>query len=294
MMRQLNNRATSVHWTAPPAAGTTGIVLARRRRRLRLTAAGAILLGGLPLPFQILVRLLSLHHNPVHNRVKGRTVLALHAQKVPRAPLFAPLAVVAGHGHDARQLRRHRLQGDARRDGGPRGHHALGRFGRLLADGAAAVVRGQLAEALPVDGVAAGHFVRGAAAVEQKLLADGAVRPVLARLAVVVREQGPVDAHAALGAVRKALAAADAAKAALVAVVRPLLVRHPQVADAAVVGAKLGPARHTGVGFAALTGIAFAANDFDDGEAINRVVVVLRHLAYWATALFHTGKAGRE
>ena len=154
---------------------------------------------------------------------------------MPPAVPIALLAVVAGDGNDPGQVGGDGLEGDAHGHGLPgRGHLIVG-FGRLLADGTAGVERGELSEAVPVDGVAAGHLVRGRAGAEEVLLADGAVGHVLAGLAVVIVEEEGVDAHAAIVAMLEVLPASDAAKAAVGAVVGLLLGRHPQVADAAMV-----------------------------------------------------------
>lgn len=218
-------------------------------------------------------------------------MVALHSQKVPGPTVVVAFAVVADHGHDTGQFRRHRLHRDSRRHGVPRRHHALSRLRRFLADGAAAVVRRQLSEAVPVNGVPAGHFVRGPTRIEQVLLTDGTVGPVLAGLAIVIRVETAIDAHAAFVAVRKVFLPAHAAKAAVGTVVGPLFVRHPQVANTAVVGSKLDPARDAVVRLAALPGKAFAANDFRDGESVNVVVIVLRDFGHGL--LFHAGKAAR-
>ena len=180
--------------------------------------------------------------NPLHDGVERRAGAALHSEEVPRAIVFGPLAVVADDGHGLRQVGGNGLQFDAHGHGIPRRLHPLVRFGRLLADGAAGIVGGQLAEAVPVDGVAAGHLVRGRAGAEEVLLADGAVLHVLADLAVVLGEEGGVDAHAAVVAVAEVLGPTDSAEAALGTVVGTLLGRHPQVADGAVVLSELDAA----------------------------------------------------
>ena len=175
------------------------------------------------------------HGNPFHDGVERRAGAALHSEEVPRAIVVGPLAVVADDGHGLGQVGGDGLQLDAHGHGIPRRLHPLVRFGRLLADGAAGIVGGQLAKAVPVDGVAAGHLVRGRAGAEEVLLADGAVGHVLAGLAVVIVEEEGVDAHAAIVAVLEVLPASDAAEAAVGTVVGLLLGRHPQVADVAMV-----------------------------------------------------------
>jgi len=99
------------------------------------------------------------HGNTLYNSVERRASPALHSEEVPRAILIGPLAVVADDGHGLGQVGRDGLQFDAHGHGVPRWLHPLVGFGCLLAYGAAGIVGGQLAEAVPVDGVAAGHLV---------------------------------------------------------------------------------------------------------------------------------------
>jgi hypothetical protein len=132
-----------------------------------------------------------------------------------------------------------------------------------------------------------GHFVRGATRREEILLTDGTVAPVLAGLAVVTFVQIPVNAHAALMAVLEVFPAPHATKAAIGTVVRRLFVRHPQVADVAVVRAKDNAAGYAVIGFAALTGIALTTDYLTNGESINGVIVV-----FWCHV--HTGEGTGE
>ena len=115
-------------------------------------------------------------------------------------------------------------------------------FGGLLAHGAASIERRELAEAVPVDGVAAGHLVGGRAGAEEVLLADGTILHVLADLAVVLSKERGVDAHAAIVAVAKVFGPTYATEAALCTVVGTFLGRHPQVANGAVILSKLDTA----------------------------------------------------
>ena len=157
---------------------------------------------------------------------------------MPPAVPIALLTVIAGNGHDPGQIRRDGLQRDAHGHGLPGRGHLLVGFSSLLAHGAASVERREFAEAVPVDGMAAGHLVRGRTRAEQILLADGAVRHVLARLAVVIVEEEGINAHAAVMTVLEVLPATDSAEATVGAMVGLLLGRHPQVADVAVVLSK--------------------------------------------------------
>ena len=233
--------------------------------------------GPLPVHFQKLVRLFPLQRDAVHDRIEGLTVTALHAQKVPRPGFLGPLTIVARNGHDPRQFGRHGLHGNRPGHGVPGRHHALAGFGRLFADRAAAVVGGELAEAVPVNGVAAGHFVGGAAAGKEVFLADGAVAAVFAGFAVVGLIETAVDAHAALVAVLKVGLSADATKAAVGAVIGTLLVGHPQVANVAVVCPELDRAGDAVICFAGLACEALAANDFTHSESVYSVVILFRY-----------------
>lgn len=166
---------------------------------------------------------------------------------MPAPLLLYPLTVVALDCHHLGELRRDGLQGDTHRHGVPRGLHPFVCLSRLLAHGAAAVVARQFPEAVPVYCVAAGELVGGVAAGEKVFLADGAVGHVLANLAVVVSEELLVDAHSAVLAMSEVLPAADAAEAAVGAVVWTLLVRHPEVAYGAVIFSELDVTVHTEV-----------------------------------------------
>ena len=124
----------------------------------------------------------------------------------------------------------------------PSGHHALLGFGRLFTDGTARIVGSQLSEAVPMNGMSTGHFVTGRSGGEQIFLTDGAVGLVLAHLAIVILVEGAINAHAAIMAVLKVFRSSDAAKAAVWTVIRTFFVRHPEVANDAVVGSELNAA----------------------------------------------------
>ena len=103
--------------------------------------------------------------------------------------------------------------------GVPGGHHAFASFGRLFTNGTAGIVRRQLTETVPVNGVSTRHFVRGPAGTEQILLTDRTIAPVLAGLAIVRFVQTLVNAHATLMAVFEIILTTDATKATVGAVV---------------------------------------------------------------------------
>ena len=191
------------------------------------------------LPQQKIVRLLTHHRNSIHHGIEATAIPTLHAPKVPCPIRLRSLAVIAYDRHHLAQLRRDGLGGDSHRDGIPRRFHALLRLGRLLADGTPTIVIRQLLETMPVYGMAARQLMTGRPAREQILLADGTIAHVLARLAVMLVEEPPIDAHSAVEAVSKVFASAHAAESAVGTVVRTLLVGHPQVAYGAVVLAEL-------------------------------------------------------
>ena len=197
----------------------------------------------------------------------------LDAQKVPVAILAARLAVVAHDVHDAGQIGRHGLHLYVPRAGGPRGRHGLLADDGLLADGAAVVEAGELAEAVSVDGVAAGQVLGRLAGGEHILAAHGTVVLVLILHAVVIVVDVDRDAHAAPVAVAERFATADAAEAAVLAVERTLALDHPQVADVAVVLSELdGAVRVDAAVGRRLARLAVLANDLADGEAVHGAV----------------------
>lgn len=171
----------------------------------------------------------------VNRGIERRALHALDAKEVPPAVPIALLTVIAGNGNDPGQIRRDGLQGDAHGHGLPSRGHLFVRFSSLLAYGAASVERRELSEAVPVDGMATGHLVRGRTGAEQILLTNGAVGHVLARLAVVIIEKEGIDTHSTVMAVLEVLSPTDSAEATVGAVVGLLLGRHPQIADVTVV-----------------------------------------------------------
>lgn len=163
----------------------------------------------------------------VHDGIKGLAMPALDSQKVPGPIRMSLFAIVARNVHDATQFRRHGLHGNPRRHGIPGGLHAFPRLGRLFANGTTGIVGGQLPKAIPMNGVSAGHLVRGGTTAKEEFLTDGTIRLVFSSLAIVFLVQGLVDAHAAIVAMLKVLGSADATKTALRAVVGLIFIRHP-------------------------------------------------------------------
>ena len=73
---------------------------------------------------------------------------------------------------------------------------------------------------MPMDGVTAGHLVRGVTTREQVLLTHGTIGIVLARLAIVIVEQIGIDAHATIVTVTEIVTSPHAAETAIGAMVR--------------------------------------------------------------------------
>ena len=134
------------------------------------------------------------------------------------------------------------MQGDTCRHGIPRRHHTFLRLGRLFTNGTPRIVSRQLTKAVPMNRMSAGHFVTCRTRREQVFLADGTVCLVLAVLAVVVVVECTINAHATVVTVLEVFGPTDAAKATVGAMVRTLFIRHPQVADVAVVFTELDEA----------------------------------------------------
>ena len=92
---------------------------------------------------------------------------------------------------------------------------------------------------MPVNRVSTGHFVAGVSTAKQVFLTDGTIRHVLAGLAIVIVEQLAVNAHTAVVTVGKVFSATHSAETTVRAVIRGLGFGHPEVANEAVVLAKL-------------------------------------------------------
>lgn len=189
--------------------------------------------------FQEFVCVFPRQDDSVNYRVETGAVATLDPQKVPRSGIVRSFAVVAGNVDNPGQFGRYRLEGNAGRHGVPGGHHAFLGFGRLFAHGTARIVCGQLAETIPVNGVSAGHLVAGRAARKEVFLTNRTVGLVLAHLAIVVVVQGPIDAHATIVTVLKVLGTTHPTKSTIRTMVGTLLIRHPQIAYAAMIGSKL-------------------------------------------------------
>ena len=85
-------------------------------------------------------------------------------------------------------------------------------------------------------------------------------------------EQFAIDTHPARLAVLKVLTAADTTESTVGTMVGTFFGRHPQVADGTVVLTELNGAMDACIGFGGLFGIAFATDDFLDGESIHVVM----------------------
>ena len=116
--------------------------------------------------FEELVCLFSRQYNLVHDSIERLAVQTLHAQKVPRLRFGSLFTIIAGDIDNTTQIRWDRLEGNSLRHGVPGRHHAFACFGRLFANRTTRVVRRQLPEAIPVNGVPTGHLVRGGSGTE--------------------------------------------------------------------------------------------------------------------------------
>jgi hypothetical protein len=172
-------------------------------------------------------------------------MMTLDSEKVPGSSIVTAFAIVAHNVHNSTKLRWYRLHRYATRHCIPRWHHSFFGLGRLLTNRASTIVGRQLSKALPVNGMSTRHFVRGTATGKQILLAYGTVGLVLARLAIVTAVQGLINAHSTVVTVLKVIASTDTAKATVLAMIRVLVIRHPKIANVAVISAKLDSTANT-------------------------------------------------
>ena len=177
--------------------------------------------------FQKGCRFPSHHGRSFDSGVEARTLETLDSQKVPTPVVVTFFTVVAYNSHNTRHFRWDRLECNTHGHGGPGRGHLFVRLGRLFAYRTACVKGGEFAEAVPMNGVAAGHFVTGAAGRKEIFLTNRTVGHVFASLAIVIVKQQCVDAHATVVAVTKVAAATDAAETTVLAVVGVLLGGHP-------------------------------------------------------------------
>ena len=161
---------------------------------------------------------------------------------MPPPIVITGFAVIAENVHDPRQIRRDWLKGNPHGNGIPRDGHLFRCFGRFLTHRTAGIVRGEFLKTVPMNGVSAGHFVRGQAAAEQVFPTNGTVGHVFATLTIVIVQEERVNAHAAVVAVAKVFPTPDATETTIRTVVRRFLVGHPEVANVAVVFTKLDTA----------------------------------------------------
>jgi len=120
------------------------------------------------------------------------------------------------------------------------------------------------------------HFMRSTSRTKEKFLTDGAVRFVLSALAVVVGVQTFVNTHSTIMAVLEIFCPSHTAETTILAVIWLFIVRHPQIADAAVIFSELDPTVDTIVRFGTLFSIAIPTNDLFYCKSINIVMSVFR------------------
>lgn len=126
----------------------------------------------------------------------------------------------------------------------------------------------QLSKTMPVNGMPARQLVRCIPARKQILLTNGTIAHVFSNLAVVIGKELLVNAHPAILAVPKVLSAPHATETAVGTMVGTFLVGHPHVTNRAVIFTKLYVTVGAKVGFGALFGEAFSADDFSNGKSI--------------------------
>jgi hypothetical protein len=80
---------------------------------------------------------------------------------MPTSILISLFAIIAHNGNDACQFGWDRLQGNPHGHGLPCRRHVFRRFRRLFTHGTSCVVTGQFFKTMPMNGMAAGHFVGG-------------------------------------------------------------------------------------------------------------------------------------
>ena len=97
----------------------------------------------------------------------------------------------------------------------------------------------QLSETFPVNRMPTGHFVRGASRAEEKFLTDWTIGFVLSTLAIVICVETSVNAHATVVAMLEIFSSSHPAESTVRAMVGPFIIGHPEIANAAVVLAKL-------------------------------------------------------
>jgi hypothetical protein len=127
---------------------------------------------------------------------------------------------------------------------------------------------------MPMNGMSAGHFVTCRSRGKQVFLTDGTVRHVFSSVAIVIVKQLGVNAHAAIVAVTKVISTAHSTKAAILTVIRVLLIGHPQIANAAMIFSKLNSTRHT------LVSVYICITMLDECEQITLSYYIIDILIY--------------
>ena len=88
-------------------------------------------------------------------------------------------------------------------------------------------------------GVPTWHFVRGIPGTEQIFLTDRTIGHVLSSLAIVIIKEKPINAHATIVTVPKVFPSTHPTKPTFLAVIRGLVIGHPQITYFTMVGTKL-------------------------------------------------------
>jgi hypothetical protein len=130
--------------------------------------------------------------------VETGALVALDTKKVPASMMVALFAIVAQDGDDPCQIRRDGLEGNAHGHGRPCGRHLFVRFCRLFTDRTARIKTREFPKAMPMNGMATGHFMTGTPTRKQILLTHGTIGHVLSRLAIMIIKQHGINAHSTI------------------------------------------------------------------------------------------------
>jgi hypothetical protein len=171
--------------------------------------------------------------------VETGALVALDTQKVPASMLFLVFAIVAQDGNDPCQIGRDGLEGNAHGHGRPCGRHLFVRFCRLFTDRTAGIKTREFPKAMPMNGMATGHFMTGTPTRKQILLTHGTIGHVLSRLAIMIIKQHGINAHSTIMTMPKVILSTHPTKSTLCTMIGLLLRWHPQITNITMIAPKL-------------------------------------------------------
>jgi len=161
---------------------------------------------------------------------------------MPGSGIILLLTIVATNVDNAAQFRRNRLESDPCGHSIPSGHHSFSSLGCLLADGATGIMCSQLSEAFPMNRMTTWHFMRGTSGTKQEFLTYWTIGFVFSTFTIVIGVETSVNAHSTVMTVLKILRPSYSAESTIRAVIGPLVVVHPEIANITVVFSKLNSA----------------------------------------------------